>query len=44
MLIRMVFRKPSEMMMTTAKFAQGVVEFLEARPSRMDLDKLLYEV
>ncbi len=30
--------------MTTNQYAQKVVELIDARPARIDLDKLLYEV
>jgi len=30
--------------MTTAEFAQKVVELIDARPRRIELDKLLYEI
>jgi hypothetical protein len=30
--------------MTTSEYAQKVVELIDARPRRIDLDKLLYEI
>ena len=30
--------------MTTSAYAQKLVELIEARPNRIDLDKLLYEI